>query len=70
MENEEQETDYERRMKIRRILGEAWMMCKDCGAKLYSFDGFEDSSRHCLTPTECKLKVLPEQRNHKRDFEI
>ena len=27
--------------------GEAYMMCDECGAKLYSFDGKEDSSRPC-----------------------
>lgn len=28
--------------------GEAWMICSDCGAKLYSFDGKEDASRKCM----------------------
>ena len=28
-------------------MGEAWMMCHDCGAKLWSFDGCKDTSRGC-----------------------
>lgn len=27
--------------------GNAWMMCSECGAKLYDFDGHRDSSRPC-----------------------
>lgn len=27
--------------------GHAWMMCSDCGAKLYDFDGDKDASRPC-----------------------
>jgi len=34
-------------------LGEAWMWCKDCMAKLYSFDGYEDKSRPCPHPDKC-----------------
>lgn len=30
---------------IRLEMGEAWMMCNECGAKLYSFDGYQDGSR-------------------------
>lgn len=33
--------------EIRLAMGEAWMMCSDCGAKLYSFDGQTDASRKC-----------------------
>lgn len=33
--------------------GEAWMLCEDCGAKLYSFDGNMDSSRRCPNPQKC-----------------
>ena len=28
-------------------LGEAWMMCRECGARLYSFDGHEDLDKSC-----------------------
>jgi hypothetical protein len=31
----------------RLAMGEAHMMCNDCGAKLYSFDGNKDASRSC-----------------------
>ena len=31
----------------RHATGEAWMMCSDCGGKLYSFDGERDADRHC-----------------------
>lgn len=33
--------------EIRLSLGEAYMMCNQCGAKLYSFDGDTDASRNC-----------------------
>lgn len=32
---------------IRLELGEAWMMCSDCGGKLFSFDGHQDAERRC-----------------------
>jgi hypothetical protein len=32
---------------IRLEMGEAWMMCSTCSAKLYSFDGDKDSMRPC-----------------------
>ena len=35
-------------------LGEAWMWCTDCNAKLYSFDGHRDATTKCPTPQECK----------------
>jgi hypothetical protein len=35
------------RVSIRLSLGEAWMYCEDCGAKLYSFDGDKDASQKC-----------------------
>ncbi len=35
------------RESVRLFLGEAWMMCHECGAKLWSFDGHEDRSRSC-----------------------
>lgn len=28
-------------------LGNAWMWCAECGAKLWDFDGYEDQSRRC-----------------------
>lgn len=31
----------------RLAMGEAWMMCEECGAKLYSFAGTQDASRPC-----------------------
>lgn len=34
-------------------MGEAWMMCIDCNAKLFSFDGYEDKTTICPTPKEC-----------------
>jgi hypothetical protein len=42
-EEKKQLSQYEARL----CLGEAWMWCVDCGAKLYSFDGNEDGSRKC-----------------------
>lgn len=33
--------------EIRLQMGEAYMFCEDCGAKLYSFDGHQDASRKC-----------------------
>ena len=32
---------------VRLLMGEAWMMCRDCNGKLFSFDGEEDASRSC-----------------------
>lgn len=34
--------------------GEAWMMCRDCNAKLYSFDGNQDQSIPCPHPQKCR----------------
>lgn len=31
----------------RLYLGEAWMLCNQCGGKLYSFDGNSDASHDC-----------------------
>lgn len=28
-------------------LGNAWMWCAECGAKLWEFDDYEDQSRRC-----------------------
>ncbi len=41
------DSDSEEEKPFRLYLGEAWMMCKECGAKLYSFDGDVDGSRMC-----------------------
>ncbi len=40
-------SSYEERMDARRANGHAWMMCSECGGKLYDFDGHEDSDRPC-----------------------
>lgn len=46
MENED--TDKKPTLtEIRNSLGEAYMWCEDCGARLYSFDGNKDASRRC-----------------------
>ena len=39
--------DWNKRVKTRLSSGEAWMICEDCGARLYSFDGCKDTSRKC-----------------------
>lgn len=33
--------------EIRKLSGECWMMCSECGSKLWSFDGVADASRPC-----------------------
>jgi hypothetical protein len=38
----------------RHELGEAWMWCFDCNAKLYSFDGDKDKGITCPTKQQCK----------------
>lgn len=38
----------------RLYFGEAWMWCKDCSGKLYSFDGTQDQSIPCPTKEQCK----------------
>ena len=35
-------------LEARLASGEAWMMCHDCGAKLYSFDAKSDGARGCV----------------------
>ncbi len=35
-------------------LGEAWMWCIDCNAKLYSFDGHKDATTKCPTKQDCE----------------
>lgn len=39
--------------EVRIYLGEAWMFCRDCGGKLYSFDGHKDAAISCPTKNEC-----------------
>jgi len=34
--------------------GEAWVMCRDCNAKLYSTDGTQDYAVGCPTKEECE----------------
>ena len=46
-DNADGEDEYEIRMNHRRAVGHAWMMCSDCGGKLYDFDGHIDASRKC-----------------------
>jgi len=38
----------------RHELGEAFMICADCGARLYSFNGSEDAGRPCPHPQKCQ----------------
>ena len=33
--------------------GEAWVICKDCGARLYSQDGYRDIAVRCPNREEC-----------------
>lgn len=40
-------------LEARLEMGEAWMICYTCGAKLYSFDGDKDLSMSCPTPGKC-----------------
>ena len=40
--------------EIRLSLGEAWMYCSDCNARLYSFDGYRDTARKCPHLKECE----------------
>lgn len=43
--------------ETRLELGEAWMWCRGCMAKLYSFDGYEDKSRPCPDPQKCQEEI-------------
>lgn len=47
MKPDEQESDYQMRMKERLEGGHAWMICNECGGKLYDFDGNEDKDTRC-----------------------
>lgn len=40
----------------RHDYGEAWMMCQDCGARLFWFDGDKDECRPCPYKNGCKQK--------------
>ena len=42
-----EESDYSKKVNDRLSLGHAWMMCIDCGAKLYDFDGYKDRTKSC-----------------------
>ena len=33
--------------ETRHATGEAWMMCEECGSKLFSFDGNQDGMCKC-----------------------
>lgn len=48
--------------EIRLSLGEAWMMCNECGARLYSFDGYEDKDRRCPYKTGPFGDCVPTQK--------
>ena len=52
--------------EIRWSNGHAWMMCEDCGAKLYDFDGNMDKSMRCPTPN--KPPCAPDNRYTNRPF--
>lgn len=39
--------------EIRREMGEAYMRCRDCGARLYSFDGTQDADEPCPYGKNC-----------------
>jgi hypothetical protein len=60
-------SDDEKR-RARLEMGHAWMMCNECGAKLYDFDGHEDKARACPYVKDekgrCtdKLKEVPKRR--------
>jgi len=36
--------------------GEAYLMCNDCGARLWSFDGNKDADRNCPYKVNNKCK--------------
>ena len=44
--------------------GEAYMMCNECGARLYSFDGTEDKSRNCPYKQSMYDKCDPPHRGY------
>jgi hypothetical protein len=48
------------RTKERLTLGEAWMWCNECGAKLYSFDGHDDKDKRCPYKKDSKGRCSEE----------
>jgi len=44
--------------EARLRMGEAYMMCRDCGARLYSFDGEQDASCPCPNPKRCREESI------------
>jgi ribosomal protein L37E len=42
--------------KLRLLLGEAYMMCNECGSRLWSFDGNKDSCVKCPYKEDNKCK--------------
>ena len=38
---------FDAKTENRLTLGEAYMLCNECGAKLYSFDGNKDADKPC-----------------------
>ena len=45
-ENNEESND-DKRVRHRLLMGHAFMMCLECGAKLYDFDGYKDAAKAC-----------------------
>lgn len=54
--NEKIVESWDKVTERRLASGEAYMRCEDCGAKLYSFDGYEDASRKCPYMKEGKCE--------------
>jgi len=54
MSDKEQSDDRPPRLRM----GEAYMMCHDCGARLYSFDGNDDKSTGCPYNASNNLKRI------------
>jgi len=46
-EAEEREQEARDNRPDRLKMGEAFMMCNDCGARLHSFDGYQDKGINC-----------------------
>lgn len=53
-------SEDQEKLKIpdRRLMGEAWMWCSECGARLHSFDGYEDDAMSCPFPSECEARNI------------
>lgn len=54
----EDDPNYGYTRPMRLAVGNAHMLCEDCGGKLYDFDGFEDQSRPCPHPEKCRDEQL------------